>query len=533
MDKTLKIRRFRQNLQRPVVKASLGAHVSGASLPHPCPGDTATTAAGAAYRVGREIKRPPNFRAEFRQFVTDWLEKNMTPLSVETDTSFQTWINGTPYTLARKEELRRKLEESGLDLKKEVPAKYLRCKSFMKDESYPTWKHARAINSRSDEFKALVGPIFQAISDKLFALPWFIKKIPINERPQYIIDHLLRTAEYYVTSDYTSFEAHFTKELQEDCELLFHQYMVKNIAEGDAWLKLIKMAKTGMNVLEFKNFIIELEAKRMSGEMDTSLSNGFSNLLFMLFLMFKAGCTNVKGVIEGDDGLFVCTGNPPNPELFEQFGLTIKMEKTNDLNHASFCGMVFDLDDRTNVTNPIEELVSFGWTTAQYARSKPSVHMNLIRAKALSLAYQYPACPILTKLAYKMCQLTASYDSAAFVKKNSSRAFNLYELEMVMKAHEYFDKNKLNREPGVRTRLLVEQLYGVTTADQIKIENYIDSLEKIQPLKCPVIDKYLDKSWVDYYSTYTTYTRTKSKLIDDAGMVWPRLRQPFNHTNLM
>lgn len=463
----------------------------------------------------------------------EWLEENLVPLGPDTDISFDTWIKNTPYTEARKQELRRKLDESGLDLSKPCPKKYMKVKSFMKDESYPTWKHARAINSRTDEFKALVGPIFQKISEALFSKKWFIKKIPVNDRPQYIIDMLYRTGAIYLISDYTSFEAHFIKEMQEDCELQMHQYMSKDLPGGPQWYEIIKEAKIGKNDIAFKNFTCTLDAKRMSGEMDTSLSNGFSNLMFMLYLMKEAGCTDVEGVIEGDDGLFVCTGTPPNTQVFLDFGLIIKMGQVEDLNHASFCGMVFDLEERTNVTNPIEELVSFGWTSSRYARSKKSVHMNLIRAKALSLAYQYPACPILSTLARKMCELTASYDSLTFVKKNMNRAFSQYESDLILKSHLYFDKHGLNKLPGEKTRLLVEALYGISIQDQMKIEEYIENLDSIRPIDCPQLHKYMDRSWTEYNDHYVTYVHTKSHLMIDAAMTWPKVRKPFNHLEFM
>ncbi len=515
-----------------MVQASLGVHVHGAALPHPCPGDTATIAAGTTYRVGRRIDRPELHRAKFRAFVKKFLKENLTPLNAEADTSFATWIKNTPYTEARKNELTRKLEKAGIDLNKPCPKDWFKVKSFMKDEVYPTWKHARAINSRTDEFKALVGPIFQLISDKLFATEWFIKKIPIQDRPQYIIDLLHRIGAWYLISDYTSFEAHFIEELQEDCELQLYKYMTKNLPQGKQWYDIIREAKCGTNQIRFKNFTCELKAKRMSGEMDTSTSNGFSNLMFMLYLMSESNCQNVKGVIEGDDGLFVCTGNPPDEKIFRDFGLIIKMGKVSDLNHASFCGMVFDLEERTNVTNPIEELVSFGWTSAKYAKSSKKIHMTLIRAKALSLAYQYPACPILTKFAYKMAQLTASYqNSRQFLDKKGFT--NQYEREMMIKAHEYFDKNGLIREPGPKTRLLVQQLYDISIEDQKAIESHIEQLDSIQPLNIPALHKYMDKSWIDYYDHYATYAHTKSRLMDDAAMHWPQKRKPFNHKLFM
>ncbi len=289
-DPSFKITRFKDNFQRPVVKASLGCHVKGASLPHPCSGDTATIAAGARYRMAREFKgRSPEVRTKFRLFVKRWLDKNLPPLDPNSDTSLENWLENTPYTQARKDELRKKFLKSGISLDQPINKQYLKVKSFMKDECYPDYKHARAINSRTDEFKALVGPIFQLISNKLFSLPWFIKKIPIKDRPQYIIDRLMRSGALYYTSDYTSFEAHFIQELQEDCELQLHEHMTSMLPNGREWFNVIKLAKTGNNTINFKNFSCELKAKRMSGEMDTSTSNGFSNLMFMLFLLKESG----------------------------------------------------------------------------------------------------------------------------------------------------------------------------------------------------------------------------------------------------
>jgi len=530
MDKTLEITRFRDCAKRPVVMADLGLRIPGVIQPHPDPGDTHTIAAGSLYRFCREIPNSGKYSEELNRFTAKWLEANMPPLEHGVDTTFETWIQQTPYTLARKEELTRKLDESNYKLSSIIPDKVLKVSSFMKDETYPTYKHARAINSRSDVFKSLVGPIFQLIGSQLFKLPWFIKKIPINERPQYIIDLLKREGSSYIITDYTSFEAHFTKSMMEDCELQLLKHMVQHIPEGKSWYDLVHRAKTGINDINFKNVSLKIEAKRMSGEMDTSLSNGFANLMFMLFMMDKVGATNVAGVIEGDDGLFVATGEKmPTKQDFLDLGLMIKLDVVQNLEHASFCGMVFDLDDRTNVTNPIAELVSFGWTTARYARSKKSVHMCLLRSKALSLAYQYPACPILSTLAYKVCQLTASYDSRKFLQKQGSHAFNLYEMEIIQKSHDYFEKHKLLEQPGISTRLLVEKLYGISIQDQLTIENYINKMETIEPICCPEIYSYVEPMWVDYYERYTVSVNLRDDF-NDLDMLWP---EPRNKANIL
>lgn len=528
IDPTFEIKSFRPRFDRPVVAASLGMHVPGVCLPHPDPGHSATIMAGSMYRFCRDIPyKDVQMRDRFKIFVEEWLVKNLQPLPYDSDVTVESWLEKCPYSLGRKKELYGKYIQSGLGLDKPIPRrvlrKILRVKSFMKDEHYPDWKHARAINSRTDEFKCLVGPIFQLISEKLFSLPWFIKKIPIADRPQYIIDLLYRVGKKYLISDYTSFEAHFTKEMQERCELQLYRHMVAFLPNGAVWFDLINQAKTGDNEIRFKDIAMKIQAKRMSGEMDTSCSNGFSNLMFMLFLCREAGIDIVDGVIEGDDGLFVFDGTL-SPQLFNSLGLSVKIGEVSELSHASFCGMVFDLEDRTNVTNPIEELVSFGWTRSRYAGSKHRVLKCLLRAKALSLAYQYPACPILSKLAYKVCQLTAGYDSLTYLEKQGRNMVDGYYVQVLKEAHEYFDKNKLLREPGMNTRLLVEELYGITVQDQLIIEKSIDDMVEIGPLACPVILNYVSQSWIDYFERYCLSVNIKIMKTDQynySGFRWP------------
>lgn len=526
LDPTCAISRMRQNKDkgRPIMMASLGCHVEGLALPHVDQSDTVTAAAGAAYRFARKIPNSNKIRPEFRQFVQKWLVKNMKPLPATSDVSFETWIASTPYTAKRKIELTQKWAKVVTHLY-DLEDKYFYVKSFVKDETYVDFKHARAINSRTDEFKCMVGPIFKLISDELFKLPWFIKKVPIDLRPEDIIDVMAEVGAKYVTTDYTSFEAHFDPLLMEDCEMQLIYYMVKHLPCAAQFIALIRKAKIICpNFIFFKNFRMTVRGKRMSGEMDTSLSNGFSNLMIMLFLCKKNGNRKVRGRIEGDDGLFKMTGPDLNPKIFEDFGLKIKMVCFDDLNHASFCGMVFDLDDRTNITDPIAELVSFGWTTARYAKSKPHVHRSLIRCKALSLAYQYPACPILSTLAKKMCELTAGHDVVNWLESQGGAAFNQYEMEMVRKSIDYFSKNGLDRKPGIKTRLLVEQLYNISLSDQYKIEAYIDSMVEIKPISLTIIAELAPKQWSQYYQQYVIPLRDVVR--DVCYTPFPQVRPP-------
>lgn len=493
---------------RPAIAASLGPTVKGASLVHVDPKCPETGVAGVIQRFAR---RPPpinrSLKRRFARFVANWLKKNLTPLQADIDLSFETWLANTNYPEWRKEELR-DLWKKSVDLLrcdpgllKTVLKKYTKCKSFAKDEFYPTWKQMRGINSRHDLFKIAAGPIFKAIEEVLYKNPYFIKHVPVAERPQYILDRLYRDGAKYVATDYTSFEALFTGELMQICEFQLYRHMTQFIPEGQLFDSIVIRVLGGLNECKFKDFAVKLRATRMSGEMCTSLGNGFSNLMFMLFMCERGGCRDVVGVVEGDDGLFTMVGTPPTTEDFAQLGLIIKMEIHDQIETASFCGMVFDREDRLIVRDPRRVLATFGWTSGQYSHSKTSTRMKLLRAKSLSLAYQYPGCPIVWALAsYGLRVTTSIVDTPGWRQWVIDRQSGSY-----MRDHykEVLRNDAPIRVPPTNTRLLVENLYGIPVSTQLAIEEYLLSKTDISQLDFPLIDELMDPVWKQYYGGYS------------------------------
>jgi hypothetical protein len=537
LDPTLKIKSVKpsdENVRKPVA-GSLGMHLEGAACPHPDLSDTTTTLEGALYRVCLEIPGYDKHKPKFRKFVLEWCKRNLTPLKACMDTSVERWLSGTPYTQKRKEELLRKFKA----IKDPFDKRLAFIKSFIKDEFYPDYKHARAINSRTDEFKTLVGPIFQLIGEEMFSRPEFIKKVPVDKRPEVILRDLYQEGCYTYFTDFSSFEAHFKKLLQEDCEFIMYDYMTQHLPEHDHFMKLIDACKS-TNRIEFKNILLEIEAKRMSGEMNTSLGNGFTNLMLILYVCslkeeeMKEKNPDViinqpRTKVEGDDSLFT-TSLEITTEDFTKMGLRIKLGRTHDLCRASFCGMVFDPIDMTNVSDPREVLATFGWTTSKYIRSKKSVHMTLLRCKALSLAYQYPSCPILSSLARNVLRLTRSHEIVRFLSKHDD-FINLYEKEILLQA---IMKNKsgqlLFQEPGQNTRKLVEELYGISFAQQKAIEEYFDSMVEVCPLRGKLFLDLMPEVWLQYYNSYSAHIAPNQAVFERPGPLWPTVRTPFKFT---
>lgn len=490
-------------LRRPPVAISLGAHVEGCAPPKPDLSHTKTAIRGSVRRfVTRPLPMDGRQRKRLKRFIKKLLRKELVPLSPDTDFSVKTWLSKTNYPKARRDELQKVADEMISPHDKEFTV----VKSFIKEETYPEYKDARAINSRSDEFKVIAGPYFKAIEEKLYELHWFIKKVPVPERAKYIKDKLWSPNAKYVASDYTSFEAHFTKEVMQTIEFQLYKYMMKN-CPNDIFTHVVLAALEGVNHIKFKDFIVNVEAIRMSGEMCTSAGNGFSNLMLMLYALKANGCTEIAGVVEGDDALFSFKGEPPTTEFFANLGFNIKLENHTELNRASFCGLIFDTEDLVNVTDIRQVLLNFGWTTRAYVVANKATRMMLLRAKGFSLAYEYSGCPVLGALARYALRVTRTFSKQKlerYVKE--SRNINEYERETLLNAINLYP-SVANAPVPIKTRQLVEDMYGVTKDEQIKIEQYLDSLKTLQPLRLPVIYDHMPEVSKHYYHHYVRDAR--------------------------
>ena len=457
----------------------------------------------------RVLVAPPKIDKElmkkFNNFVKIWVRKNLSPLAADTDVSVESWLREAPYQEWRKKDLREKAGAmNGWD------PEYSKIKSFQKDETYPEYKAPRAINARSDEAKIFFGPIFHEIEKVLFALPYFIKKVPMAERPAYIKSLLVRVGNKYLSTDYTSFESSFVLEVLEACEFELYDYMTSNLPGGKDWMKVVRETLGGTNSCRFKWCDVGVDATRMSGEMCTSLGNGFTNLMLMLFLCSLEG-VDMAGVFEGDDGL--CSFERPiSLAPLTSLGFNVKAIWYDQVSEASFCGMIFDEQDEIIITDPFKVLCNYGWTSGQYAQASKSKKKGLLRAKALSLAYQYPKCPIIQALARYLLRCTAGYDAKVALKGNS---MSLYERERMMNVFSYGERRLRENVCGVvptQTRILFERVYGLSVATQIIVEDYFDGLTELCAVRPPIISMFAKDEWRDYYSRYVRTVSLASPL---------------------
>jgi len=485
---------------------SLGPIVLGAAQPHPdirCP---KTMLDGVVKRIAAKLPVPKNqMLRELRLYVRRWCRRRLVPLSPDIDLSFESWIRDKPYPESRKAELKKVYDNM---VQGKLTSDMRKVKAFMKDETYGEYKHGRGIFSRVDAFKCLFGPLCSAIENVVYQQPEFIKHIPVADRPNYIEEFLASIGKFTCATDYTSFESSFSSELMAVLDQEMFDYMCSRL--GNSFSAQVYRSLMLENECKFKFFTVLVEARRMSGEMNTSLSNGFANLMVMSFLVEFLGMGELRMVVEGDDGLAVTSsGRFPTADDFASLGFKIKIELHGMKERASFCGIIYHPDDKQTVTDPRKILVKFGWASSAYIGCRSNKLLALLRCKSLSNLHQYPGCPIIQKLALYGLRMTRSFDVKRFIMND--RKMSQYEREQLLQACndiktvEIRDWEK-NHPIGNSTRALVEEMYGITIEQQMALEKYLDSLNELGPLNVTTMVDF-PVSWCDYYTRYVLLSR--------------------------
>jgi hypothetical protein len=431
--------------------------------------------------------------------VRKWLRINLTPIAHDADVSVETWLaKCANYTEARREELFVKWSELGRDVDEDDYC----CSSFVKREEYPCYKEARLINSRSDVFKCMTGPYFRLIEEELYKLPYFIKHVPVPERPEYI-SNMLQGSGTFVATDHTAFEAHISTNLMLACEMQLYRYMLRDLPGGREVLGHIRYALTGVQQCEFVSGCVNVVGARMSGDMCTSLGNGFTNLMAFLYCAHRHSLgreATVTGVVEGDDGLFLCKGFLPTAGDFAELGLKIKIETHEQLETASFCGLIFHKEVRQNIADPIDRILSSGWSLSNLRFSTPATMLELSRGKALSLAYELPGCPMVQA----MCRWLLRATNNASPKFGGMHGrHDWWSEQLGIQGNRLRpDIEKILFSPvDMRNRVLVCELFGVTISEQLALEHWCDQQSEIRPIPLDLIAAHVHQDCVTYFQT--------------------------------
>jgi len=408
----------------------------------------------------------PEYLIVLKQVVVDFLSKWLHPLphvnwSVEL---VEEWLKPIKhYGKGRKKQL---IAAAYSVKSKRLNKLDYRCKSFIKREFYEAPKYARVINSRTDRFKVRVAPFIKYIEDQMYQLKWFVKGKDISKLPKDIMS--LSKYKYFLQTDYSSFESSFAPQYVDLVECQLWRYMLQNnpeILEDVLRCYYVgnKTIKPRVEYLFNELYSYRVVGARMSGEMWTSLANGFSNLMNILTIA-SIKKINLDGFIEGDDGLFGMNENSILESDFESLGFKIKMKYETNLSDTTFCGNLFDQHSQRLILNP-EYLARLGWScSVKYLNCSKKVKLELLRAKAMSIHILGKYTPIIGKLTYRILQLLGKGKMRFEI---SNKWWEMYLLDKIA------NKNFEYIEPSQEDRDLYFRKFNISVQMQLDLEKII------------------------------------------------------------
>lgn len=448
--------------------------------------DPDTVACGFKQRLARKVPVvDPGLLKEFQLFCRREADKLPSVLPA----TLEEYLAQTHYNEARKEELR----EADRANRGGPPPRNIaqRVSAFVKTESYGALKHCRWIASRVDRFKVFAAPAAKVIESIIYEMPEFIKHTPVPERPAKVKSLTQAGRRYYLT-DFTAFESHFVPEVMLACECEFYRHILKDWEHTNFMISVL----TGKNMLRTPLGVkAEINGRRMSGEMFTSVGNGLTNLMLAKFIAFKQHKT-LTGFVEGDDGLFA-TEADLNADLYRQLGFSIKIVEVVDPCSAipmdsgvepgsmAFCGLIFAASGEI-IKDYRRFFENFGWTSSFINAGEPLM-MQLLRCKALSACYETPQCPIVGALARRALRETQEVVVTSKVLDSFVDAY--HQLPDVIRIPKF--------APSHETRDLFERTFGISVQTQILVEGLLEQgyyQDVSQILQAPlVLANYADR----------------------------------------
>lgn len=380
------------------------------------------------------------------------------------------WLRSSSYAGGRKQYL--------LNLAKKMSVLTLEMantKGQIKGECYPEPKHARGINSHSDESKLLFAPLMKAIEKKTYShfSRFFVKGTQPREWPSRLRD--LFGTRLVSGTDFSSFEAHHYG-IMNECIKFWIMHCIRELGETSHFRRLVARLLDGSNVCEFSRIKVVLSQRLMSGAMWTSSANGMLNFTLMAYMTLRKRypllpipalvekIVEFDGVFEGDDGL--CITEIEQNDI-DDLGLKLKMEPKTTWNLAKFCQIVCDEETGQVLTDPIRVLNTINALPSKYYAMKPKRRAALMRAKAMSLAYNYSNVPIVGQLCYKICEMTRGIDVRGLTAELGQWKNETLDLAIREKSWQ--------KKPNVpeSARLIVDAVYGVPVEVQYMLEEQI------------------------------------------------------------
>jgi len=413
------------------------------------------------YRVNAVWFEPdPEAVGAYTRFVSELIRTRVKKHCARVPLDFEVFLALCKcYSEGRAEEMRVVWRGRPSDFIRDVAKILRRVHAFLKDEGFDMAKAGRGIYSRPDLAKCYFGRYIKIIEEELYKWPEFVKNVPVTELPQYI-ENVLGSALYYYVVDYSSYESVFTP--------TFYAATDGQLYEWCGLPKIIMKILGGKQHIHWSSGRSRIEGRRMSGEVNTSLGNGFANIAICKFVASQCGDPNARVVVEGDDAIIACS--VPLDELhFNRLGIKVDLKLVPTPGHAGFCQQYWDVDHQRMLSPSY--MMRVGWSSKCPVNASAEFRMQLLAAKLMSLSWVAPHSPLFWNLSRLVnCSKARFHRDYWTVRK-------LAEMGMQVPTTKGrwivipFTPNADIGPPSDSTRSFFEGLYGLTPTQQLAIEN--------------------------------------------------------------
>lgn len=364
---------------------------------------------------------------------------------------------------------------------------FVTVKGFPKGEVYDEPKPPRNIHPRGDAYLRLMGPLIHAAERRIIRdlgdVIGLVKGMTIPERAAYTAQRLGAVGPY-VTADYSAFEGSI-RDIASVIEQQVFYYLIRDLSQSEEYRQLLQLNTSMVRV--DRKLVWYYVRCRMSGDLWTSIGNALTNFVVTVLAWTRAARRGglkitplqmariIRGVFEGDDSLLhVPSGYPqPTPEDFAHYGMVSKMAYADTLAEALFCQTCWSEDG--NLLNIVRTLCRFFTSNAREKFDDRAV-AGLLRAKATSLAYLSPHCPIVWALAKRTLRETRGVEciwTPDWWHKRLQKEAQTAHIDP--------------SPPSAQTRAYVALSRGISEVEQVACEHYIlDIWEWGTPLDGPV-----------------------------------------------
>lgn len=191
------------------------------------------------------------------------------------------------------------------------------------------------------------------------------------------------------------------------------------------------------------------------------------------------GTEGYRGVFEGDDSLTSWPSWVTQDMILTalgKLGVAAEMAHHENAGSAGYCSTYWN-EDYELICDPVKVCATFPFTTSQLGQ--PKNYAALLSAKAMSLAYRAPGCPVLSAIVRRYIQPTGLMETRNLYERQWFSQFG----HMVRPSNRsrasvssntvQFDRWDLIKEPTSRQRAQFERVFGISAVDQIGAERSI------------------------------------------------------------